>query len=137
MKKEQTTEKKKGSKEEKPQEPNVKRSKDGTFQKGTGKVEGSGRKKGTPNRSSTQLRQFFGVILCEEIENDHIKDALDQLYQDNPKYYLDAIIKLAQFNVPALAAIETINGDGDAENPFTSHMRDIAGLSQKIDDKDR
>jgi len=112
----------------------VRRTKSGTFEKGSSKIPGSGRKPGTPNRTTAEFRKYFGTLLGEEWDSDRIRTSLKMLYDINPKLYLDAIFKLAQFNVPALASIE-LSGDVDVNNPFTEHMMKVAGLSKDIDSK--
>lgn len=115
-------------------QPKVIRSKNGTFQKGSARPEGAGRKPGTPNRTTQQLRNYFGYLLDREIDEQRIEKALESLYLDNPKLYLDTIIKLAPFYVPTLQSVE-LSGDIAVDDPFRLHMRNIAQLSQNIDNK--
>lgn len=116
------------------EEPKVIRSANGTFAKGSARPEGAGRKAGTPNRTTQQLRNYFGYLLDKEIDEKRIEQALEALFLDNPKLYLDTIIKLAPFYVPTLQSVE-LTGDVTVDDPFRAHMRDIANLSQNIDKK--
>lgn len=100
--------------------------------KGCGKVAGSGRKKGTPNRATTEFRKVFSNILQEEIDKNNIQLALQTILLESPKDYLNSIIKIAQFNLPQLQSVE-FNGQAEVTNPFIEHMQKMAGLSSQID----
>jgi hypothetical protein len=53
-----------------------------------------GRKKGTPNKITTDLKEFYVAIMDKN--KDRIDKALDDLYRDDPYKYLMAIDKLSQ-----------------------------------------
>ena len=114
--------------------PSVLRANNGTFAKGSARPAGAGRKAGTPNRTTQQLRNYMGYILDQEIESGRIEQALQDLFLDNPKLYLDTVLKIAPFYVPTLQSVE-LQGDLTVDDPFRAHMRDIAKLSQGIDSK--
>lgn len=129
-----TKKKKQEQQPEDPDAPKVIRSKNGTFAKGSARPEGAGRKAGTPNRTTQQLRNYFGYLLDREIDEKRIEQALEAIFLDNPKLYLDTIIKLAPFYVPTLQSVE-LTGDVTVDDPFRAHMRSVAQLSQDIDNK--
>lgn len=108
----------------------------GAFVKGISKVPGSGRKKGTPNKATRQAREIFADLLQDQIDKNHIAQALDAVFLENPKDYLASVFKLAQFNMPALQSVELKN-DPDAVNPFVAHMTAMVQLSQDIDKKNK
>jgi len=63
-------------------------------------IKHGGRKKGTPNRMTKELRSILKDMMYQEIEN--IQDNLDQL---NPKERLELLIKLMPFVLPKTTSI--------------------------------
>ena len=63
-------------------------------------IKHGGRKKGTPNRMTKELRSILKDMMYQEIEN--IQDNLDQL---NPKERLELLIKLIPFVLPKTTSI--------------------------------
>lgn len=70
------------------------------FKKGEG-----GRPKGSENKTSTVLREVYAGIL--ERNQDRIERALDQVYQRQPAKFLDFMVKLSEFILPKLRAVDT------------------------------
>jgi hypothetical protein len=70
----------------------------------TGQKHG-GRKKGTPNRLTKELRSVLKEVVYNELEN--IEEQLDQL---EPKQRLELVVKLMPFVFPKMeSASHTIN----------------------------
>ncbi len=68
------------------------------FQKGITKT--SGRKKGTPNKLTKQIRSIF-----EELLNNNIAKIQSDLDEMKPVERMNAIFKLAEFVLPKLTSI--------------------------------
>ena len=63
-------------------------------------IKHGGRKKGTPNRMTKELRSILKDVIYQEIEI--IQDHLDQL---SPKERVDLLIKLMPFVLPKTTSI--------------------------------
>lgn len=59
----------------------------------------SGRPKGAQSRSRQEMREILNNILSNEIEDIHI--ALSQMKSDNPKQYVDAVLKIVDVLYPS------------------------------------
>ena len=60
-----------------------------------------GRKKGTPNKTTAEIREFIQTLLGDNMET--IQSDLDQL---EPKDRIQTMIQLAKFVLPTLKAME-------------------------------
>ncbi len=73
------------------------------FTKGTPKPEGSGRKKGTPNKLSATVRERLEELGCDPIEG-MAQIAMDK--SNTPELRHKAYADIAQYAYPKLKAIE-------------------------------
>lgn len=69
----------------------------------TGKKFG-GRKKGTPNKKTDEIRNAFQALVSDKIPE--LSKWLDEVAQDNPEKALDIIIKFSDFVIPKLQRTE-------------------------------
>jgi hypothetical protein len=76
----------------------------------TGKKHG-GRKKGTPNKVTQAQRELFSTLLSNNLTS--IQAALEEVRQDDPAKFIELVLKLAQYSLPTLKAIE-YKGSADA-----------------------
>lgn len=76
----------------------------------------TGRPKGTPNKTTEQIKSFYAMIL--ERQEDKFLDALNRLYETNPKAYIEALTKISNKFVPDLQRTELTGEDGEAFSPF-------------------
>jgi hypothetical protein len=72
----------------------------------TGKKFG-GRKKGTPNKSTTEIRQGFHLLIENNL--DKLEDWLEKIAEEDPVKALDMIHKFGDFIVPKLSRSEVTN----------------------------
>lgn len=81
-------------------------------EKGSGKTPGSGRKKGTPNKITGELREFLTPIITKYLSDDGIGDAehrhnLEQdLAKMEPEDRARTITNLVPYVMPKLASVE-------------------------------
>lgn len=57
-----------------------------------------GRPKGTPNRTTKEMKKLILEIADGEIE--HIEGALTTIREDNPRHYLEILVKLFSLVIP-------------------------------------
>jgi hypothetical protein len=81
-------------------------------QKGSPKT--GGRQKGTPNKSTEKIRNAFGQLVENNLDN--IANWLNQVAKNNPTEALKMMHQFAQYSVPLLARQE-LTGDGAELNP--------------------
>lgn len=74
---------------------------------------GKGRPKGAANKTTKQAREVLTAIIDGQIP--HAQAALDSLRKRDPKGYIDALTKLAEFVLPKLNRTQHA---GDDENPL-------------------
>lgn len=77
-----------------------------------GKREGSGRKKGTPNKVTSDARSLF-VAVVEKNAKRMKKwfDALDKKAKDDPAKAITTFLHASEFVLPKLARTELANSD--------------------------
>ena len=63
-----------------------------------------GRQKGTPNKASAKLREAFTELLEDNI--DKVQELFDKVAEKNPQKALELLLKLSEFALPKLRAIE-------------------------------
>ena len=63
-----------------------------------------GRKAGTPNKTSIEIRQAFNELISSKLPE--LSKWLDQVAKDNPEKALDIIIKFSDFIIPKLQRTE-------------------------------
>jgi hypothetical protein len=68
------------------------------------KIPGSGRKKGTPNKATRDVRKAFAALL--ERSAPKLASWLDQVAADDPARALDIVTRLAEYHIPKLAKSE-------------------------------
>lgn len=79
------------------------------FKKGDKKPIGSGKSKGTSNKTTKEAREIFKDIMEGEI--DHVKDSLDKIRAKSPFNYILCFTKLAPYFMPKQFDIKS---DGEA-----------------------
>ena len=72
----------------------------------TGHTKVGGRKKGTPNRLTAEIRSTLKAVMDEEISN--IPDLLEQL---EPKERLDMLIRLMPYTLPKITPVAPNKGE--------------------------
>lgn len=75
-----------------------------------------GRPKGTPNQTTTMVRELFASIL--ESEQENFKEALERLRQESPKDYVQVLTKLSQKFLPDMNTTILQNADGSNIEPM-------------------
>ena len=75
-----------------------------------------GRKKGTANKATTRLREAFTELL--EGNMCRVQELFDKVAEKNPQKALELLLKLSEFAIPKLRAIE-VNNESE-ENVHTS-----------------
>ena len=78
-----------------------------------------GRKKGTPNKTTAEIREKYKMLISESI--DTLKEDIDQL---EPKDRIKAILELSKFVLPTLKATD-LKIDNSDENfkPVTINIK--------------
>ena len=74
-----------------------------------------GRLKGTPNKATARLREAFTDLL--EGNMGRLQELLDKVAEKNPEKALELLLKLSEFVLPKLRAIEVNN---ESEDKHTS-----------------
>jgi hypothetical protein len=77
----------------------------------------NGRPKGSVNKTTTEIREKFSVLLENNLEK--FQADIDLL---EPKDRIKVILELAKFIVPTLKATESITGNEDAINPIIVNL---------------
>lgn len=89
-----------------------------------------GRKKGTPNKDTKELREKISDLIDNNFEN--IQSDIDQL---EPKERLDFLTKLFEYSLPKLSRTE-INADVTAKTQNIGFdIRELYRMSEKTDDE--
>lgn len=68
-----------------------------------------GRKKGTPNKSTIEIREAYQKLVEGNLDN--MTKWLDTIAKDNPEKAMDMMLKLSEYMIPKLARQEIV-GDG-------------------------
>jgi hypothetical protein len=68
-----------------------------------------GRKKGTPNKSTQEIREAYQRLVEGNLDN--MTKWLDTIAKDNPDKAMDMMLKLSEYMIPKLARQEIV-GDG-------------------------
>jgi hypothetical protein len=77
----------------------------------------NGRPKGAVNKTTTEIREKFSVLLENNLEK--FQADIDLL---EPKDRIKVILELAKFIVPTLKATESTTGNEDANNPIIVNL---------------
>jgi len=75
---------------------------------------GSGKKKGTPNRVTTEMREACLNLLNRNMPK--LNKWLDEVAEDDPAKAFELLVKVMEFALPKLARIDSsINGNQDSK----------------------
>ena len=74
-----------------------------------------GRQKGTPNKATARLREAFTELLEDNM--GRLQELFDKVAEKNPQKALELLLKLSEFALPKLRAIEVSN---ESEDKHTS-----------------
>lgn len=77
---------------------------------------GKGRPPGQLNKTTERIKTFYAMIL--EQQEEKFLDALNRLYETNPKAYIETLNRLTNKFVPDLQRTELTGGDGEALTPI-------------------
>ena len=66
-----------------------------------------GREKGTPNKGTAELREAYTELLQNNISR--VQELFDKVAENNPQKALELLLKLSEFAIPKLRAIEVNN----------------------------
>ena len=71
-----------------------------------------GRIKGTPNKATVRLREAFRELLEDNM--GRLQELLDKVAEKNPQKAIELMLKLSEFVLPKLRAIEVNNESEEA-----------------------
>ena len=71
-----------------------------------------GRQKGTANKATARLREAFTELLEDNM--GRLQELLDKVAEKNPEKALELMLKLSEFVLPKLRAIEVNNESEEA-----------------------
>ena len=69
-----------------------------------------GRQKGTPNKTTKEVRELFHGIIEENIPN--INKWIGQIAKENPSKALELLLKMSEFVVPKVNKVDLDLGEG-------------------------
>ncbi len=72
-----------------------------------GKRLNAGRPTGSPNRTTKEVRQQFEHLLNNNV--DKLQNLFDKVAEENPTKAIELILKVSEFVLPKLKAVETID----------------------------
>jgi hypothetical protein len=87
----------------------VERDSKGRLKKGV-KLNPKGRTKGTPNKSTAEIREAYQKLVDDNLDN--MKVWLEKVAEDDPNKALDMMLKLSEYFIPKLARQELTGADG-------------------------
>jgi hypothetical protein len=76
----------------------------------------TGRGKGTPNKTTEQVRQLFASIL--EDNRDNFINTLEELRNRDPKAYIDVWLKLSERFLPRITQNNLADANGEVIEPI-------------------
>lgn len=88
------------------------------FEKGIEKL--GGRKKGTPNRTTKEMRELINSIVSGHL--DTVDEVLNEVRQEDPDKYLSLLFRFMEFTVPKKTDITS--DDEPIKNPINIHVTD-------------
>lgn len=100
------------------------------FEPGKPRPENAGRKKGTPNKKTTNLLEIFdkyNFCPAESLLRDLTDPEVDSKL--NPKEIADIKLKLMEFKFPRRKAVEHTGADG--ADLFTQLLKEVDGSEEK------
>jgi hypothetical protein len=71
-----------------------------------------GRQKGTPNKATATLREAFTELLEDNMGK--VQELFDKVAEKNPQKALELLLKLSEFALPKLRAVEVNNESEEA-----------------------
>jgi len=71
-----------------------------------------GRQRGTPNKATARLREAFTELLEDNMGK--VQELFDKVAEKNPQKALELLLKLSEFALPKLRAIEVNNESEEA-----------------------
>jgi len=71
-----------------------------------------GRQKGTANKATARLREAFTGLLEDNM--GRVQELFDKVAEKNPQKALELLLKLSEFAIPKLRAIEVNNESEEA-----------------------
>ena len=81
-----------------------------------------GRQKGTPNKATARLREAFTELLEDNMGN--VQELFDKVAEKNPQKALELLLKLSEFALPKLRAIEVNNESEDKQTSLNINIID-------------
>ena len=78
------------------------------FQKGN--THGTGRPKGSKNKTTDQIKESFALLLENKLQD--LEEWLERTAEDDPGRAIDMIIKISERFVPKLSSTALTNADG-------------------------
>ena len=81
-----------------------------------------GRIKGTANKATARLREAFTDLL--EGNMGRLQELLDKVAEKNPQKALELLLKLSEFALPKLRAIEVNNEPEDKQSSLNINIID-------------
>lgn len=80
------------------------------FEKGDPNINRAGKKPGTPNRKTREIREAYQKLTEANLENMSIW--LSQIAGDDPAKAMDLMLRLSEYIIPKLARQEITGQDG-------------------------
>jgi hypothetical protein len=105
------------------------------FQKGHEKI--GGKKKGTPNKVTSEVREKFKELVEGNLHN--IQGWLDRVATTDPDKALDFMLKFSEYFIPKLQRTELTGQDGDKLIPDEISIKiitDGTGLKVSTNEKE-
>ena len=84
----------------------------GEFKGGDHNINRAGKKPGTKNRTTKEIREAYQNLVEMNLENMSLWIA--QIAADDPSKAMDTMIKLSEYVIPRLARTEVAGHDGDS-----------------------
>ena len=81
-----------------------------------------GRQKGTPNKTTKALREAYSDLL--ENNMSRVQELFDKVAEKNPQKALELLLKLSEFALPKLRAIEVNNESEDKQTSLNINIID-------------
>ena len=75
-----------------------------------GQEKKGGRAKGTPNKSTAEIRDAYQKLVDDNLTN--MTEWLVQVAAENPERAMDLMLKLSEYMIPKLARQEVTGADG-------------------------
>ena len=81
------------------------------FRGGDENINRNGRRKGTLNKNTKQIREAYQKLTEENLDN--ISIWLSQIAGDDPAKAMDLMLRLSEYIIPKLARQELVGNDGE------------------------